>query len=116
MEKADKINKRLDWKVGVENDNKKEELIHSLAEVVVKELKVNILEKIKIARKKNKEVVRVVKEIKKARVKVLKGDEQQVEENLVLKEGKVYMLKDKELRVEIMQLYYDVLVAGHRRR
>ena len=116
MEKADKLNKRLDWKVGVENDNKKEELIHSLAEVVVKELKVNILEKIKIARKKNKEVVRVVKEIKKPRVKVLKGDEQQVEENLVLKEGKVYMLKDKELRVEIMQLYHDVLVAGHRRR
>ena len=75
MEKADKLNKILDWKVGVENDNKKEELIHSLAEVVVKELKVNILEKIKIARKKNKEVVRVVKEIKKPRVKVLKGDE-----------------------------------------
>jgi len=31
----------------------------------------------------------------------------------VLKERKIYMLKDKELRVEIMQLYHDVPVAGH---
>jgi len=31
----------------------------------------------------------------------------------VLKEGKIYMPKDKELRVEIIQLYYDVPAAGH---
>jgi len=34
-----------------------------------------MMKKIKIARGKNEEVVRVVKEIKKAGVKVLKGDE-----------------------------------------
>jgi len=34
----------------------------------------------------------------------------------VLKEEKVYVLKDKELRVEIIQLHYDVLVAGHEGR
>ena len=33
-----------------------------------------------------------------------------------IKKGKMYMLKDKELRVEIIQLYYDVPVAGHGRR
>jgi len=32
----------------------------------------------------------------------------------VLKEGKVYILKDEELRVEIIQLHHDVPVAGHR--
>jgi len=32
----------------------------------------------------------------------------------VLKESKVYMLKDKELRIEIIQLHHDVLVAGHK--
>jgi len=32
---------------------------------------------------------------------------------LVLKEGKIYIPKDEELRVEIIQLHHDVLVAGH---
>jgi len=36
-----------------------------------------------------------------------------LEEDLVLKKGKVYVLKDEELRVEIIQLHHDVLVAGH---
>jgi len=31
----------------------------------------------------------------------------------VLKEGKVYVLKNKELRAEIIWLYYDVPAAGH---
>jgi len=34
----------------------------------------------------------------------------------VLKEEKMYVLKDKELRVEIMQLYHDMPVAGHKGR
>ena len=36
---------------------------------------VNILEKIKMAKKKDKEVVKVIEEIKKTGVKVLKGNE-----------------------------------------
>jgi len=31
----------------------------------------------------------------------------------VLKEEKVYMLKDEKLRVEIIQLHHDVLVARY---
>jgi len=31
----------------------------------------------------------------------------------VLKEEKVYVLKDEELRAEIIQLYHDVSVARH---
>ena len=34
----------------------------------------------------------------------------------MLKEEKVYVLKNKKLRVEIIQLHHDVLVAGHRGR
>jgi len=30
-----------------------------------------------------------------------------------LKEGKMYIPKDVELRVEIIQLHHNVLVAGH---
>ena len=70
MGKADGLNRRLDWKVEVEKDNEnqkliKEEQICSLAEIVIEELEVDILEKIKIAREKNKKAVRVVEEINK---------------------------------------------------
>ena len=54
--------------------------------------------------------------MKKVEVKVLKGDEWQIDEELVLKERKVYILKDKELRVEIIQLHHDVLVARYKER
>jgi len=36
-----------------------------------------------------------------------------MEEELVLKEGKVYIPKDKKLRTEIIWLYHDVPMAGH---
>ena len=39
----------------------------------------------------------------------MKGD-------LVLKEGKVYVLKDKELRMEIIWLHYNTPVVGHTER
>ena len=42
-----------------------------LVEVMIEKLEINIVEKIKTARRKNEEVVKVVKEIKKARVKIL---------------------------------------------
>ena len=118
MEKANKLSKRLDQKVEVKKDNKnqtliKEQQIHNLAEVVIEGPKVDILEKIKIARNKDKEIVRIVEETE---IKVLHGDEWQIKRDLVLKEGKVYVLKNKELRVEIIQLQHDVLVAGHRGR
>ena len=34
----------------------------------------------------------------------------------MLKEGKVYIPKNEELRIEIMQLHHDVPVAGYRRK
>jgi len=49
-------------------------------------------------------------------VKVLRGNKWQVERELVLKEKKIYISKDEELRVEIIQLYYDILVARHKGR
>jgi len=49
--------------------------LHSLHEVVIEGPEVNILEKIKKARDKNKKIVRVVKEMKKAEVRVVRGEE-----------------------------------------
>jgi len=51
--------------------------------------------------------------MKKAKVKVLQGDEWQIEGDLMLKEEKIYVPKDRELRVEIIQLHYNVPVAEH---
>ena len=69
--------------------------------------------KIKNTRGKDKEVVKVLEKMKKAEVKNLKGDEQNIEEDLVLKERNVYVLKDEELRLEVIWLHYDILVVGH---
>ena len=85
-------------------------------EVVIEGPKVDIVEKIKKARSKDEDVVRVVEEMKKAEVKELRGNEWKMEDDLVLKEGKVYVPKDEELRVEIIQLHHDVLAAGHEGR
>ena len=40
--------------------------------------------------------------MKKAEIKILRGEEWQIKENLVLKKGKVYMPRNKELRVEVI--------------
>ena len=52
--------------------------------------------------------------MKKAGAKVLRGEEWQIEGDLVLKKGKVYMPKNEPLRVEIIQLHHNVLVVGYR--
>ena len=76
MGKVDKLNRRLDWKVGVENDNDNQVLIKnnwicSLEKVVIEGPEIDIVEKIKRARSKDEEVIRVVEEMKKAKVKTL---------------------------------------------
>ena len=121
MEKANGLSKQPDWKVRVEKDNENQIVIkdcwlHSLQEVVIDGPEVDIVEKIKKARSKDKEIVRVVEEMKKVDVKVLREKEQQIEGDLVLKEGKVYMPKNEKLRVEIIQLHHDTLVAGYGRK
>ena len=43
----------------------------------------------------------------------VKEEEWQIEGDLVLKEGKIYVSKNKVLRVEIIWLHHNVLIAGH---
>jgi len=118
MGKADGLSRRPDWKVGIDRDNEdqvliKDNWIRSLGEVVIEGPEVEIVEKIKKARSKDEDVVRVVEEMKKAGVKELRGNEWKIEGDLVLKEGKIYVPKDEELRVEIIRLHHDVPAAGH---
>jgi len=118
MGKADGLSRRPDWKVGVDRDNEnqvfiKDNWIRKLQEVVIEGPEVDIIEKIKKARSKDKDVVRVVEEMKKVGVKELQGNEWKIEGDLVLKEGKVYVLKEEELRAEVIWLHHDVPAVGH---
>jgi len=79
MWKIDRLSRQPDWKVGVEKDNEnqtfiKDNWICRLEEVVIEGPEVDILEKIKKARSKDEDVVRVVEEMKKAKVKELWGN------------------------------------------
>ena len=74
MGKVDGLSRRPDWKVGVDSDNEdqvviKDNWIRSLQEVVIEGPEVDIVEKIKKARSKDEEVVRIVEEMKKTKVK-----------------------------------------------
>jgi len=107
MGKADGLSRRADWKVGIDKDNDnqvfiKDDWICSMYEVVVEGPEVDLLEKIKKARSRDKDVIRVVEEMKKAEVKELRGNEWKFEGDIVLKEGKVYVPKDEELRAEVI--------------
>ena len=119
MEKADGLSRWPNWKIGVENDNSnqvfiKDNWIHTIQEVVIEGPEVDILEKIKKAKSKDEDIVRIVEEeMKRAKVKELQENEWQIERELVLKKGKVYMLKDEELRAEIIWLHHDVPVVEH---
>ena len=81
--------------------------------VVIEGLEVDLVEKIKKARSKDEDVVRVVEEMKKAEIKELRGNEWKIEGDLVLKEEKVYVPKDEELRVEVIQLHHNIPAARH---
>jgi len=54
--------------------------------------------------------------MKKMGVRELREDEWKLNEDLVLKEGKIYVPKDEKLRKEVIRLYHDMPAAGHRGR
>ena len=118
MGKADGLSRRPDWKVGVDRDNEnqvfiKDNWVCKLQEVVIEGPEVDIIEKIRKARDNDEDIVRVVEEMKKAEVKELQGNKWKIEGDLVLKERKVYVPKEEELRTEIIRLHHDVPVVGY---
>ena len=72
-----------------------------------------MLEKIKKAKSKDEDIVRIVEEMKNAKIKELHRNKWKMEGELILKEGKVYIPKDEELRAAVIQLHHDVLAAGY---
>ena len=74
----------------------------------------DLLEKIKKLNTKDNEIIKVVEEIKQAEVKILRNEEWQEENRLILRNRKIYVLKNKKLRAEIIWLYHNILVGKHK--
>jgi len=102
----------------VEKDNEERVLLKPewldarMEEVIIEG--VDILKKIRKSEAKDNEVIKVVEEMKKAEVKILRDGEWRKEDSIMLKEEKVYIPRDEVLRTEIIRLYYDISIGGHR--
>ena len=69
-------------------------------------------ERIKKAQKGDEKIVKAVEELKRAGMKALKNEKWEVEDGIVLKEGRIY-IPEGELRKKIIQLHHDTPIEGH---
>jgi len=117
MGKANRLSRRPDWQEGVEKDNEDQKLIKPewIREVKTIIEEGNLKERIRRAQEGNKKVVKAVEELKRAGIKMLKDEEWEIEDGLVMKEERIYMPK-RELRREIIQLHHNTPVGGHGER
>ena len=87
----------------MEKDNENQKLVKPEwirgVETIIEEE--NLKERIKKAQEGNKKVVKVVEELKKAGIKMLKNEEWKIENGIVMKEGRIYM-PEGELREDII--------------
>jgi len=117
MGKADGLSRRPDWQEGVEKDNEDRTLIKPEwvrgVETIVEEG--NLRERIKKVQGGDERVVKEVEKLKKAGVKTLRDEEWEIEDGVILKEGRIYV-PERELRREIIWLHHDTPVGGHRGR
>jgi len=72
----------------------------------------NLRERIRKAQEGDERIVKVVEELKRAGIKALKDKEWDIEDGIVLKEGRIY-IPEGDLRREIIQLHHDTPVGGH---
>ena len=114
MGKADGLSRRPDWQEEVERDNEDQKLIKPEwirgVEMLMEEE--NLRERIKRAQEGDKEIVKAVKELKRVGIKTLKDEEWEIEDRIVLKEGRIYV-PEEDLRREIIQLHHNTPVGGH---
>jgi len=72
----------------------------------------NLRERIRKAQEGDEKIVKAVEKLKMAGIKALKDEEWEIEDGIVLKEGRIYVPK-RDLRREIIQLHHDTPVGGH---
>ena len=112
MVKADSLSRRPDHKKGMEDDNKdvvllKPEFFRIQAlrrgHLLIHGDEKGLLKKIRKSKAQDE----------KAGVKTLNGREWEIEQDLILWRGKVYVLKNDKLRLEIVCLHHDTPIGGH---
>ena len=120
IEKANSLSRRPDQKIEVKRDSEDKTLVKlgwleirktEKVEVIVEG--VDLLEKVKQSKVKDNKVIKVVKEMKQAGVKMLKDEEWREVDSIIYKEEKIYILKNEKLRAEIIWLHYDMPVGRH---
>ena len=103
MGKANRLSRRSNWQEGVKKDNKDQKLIKPEwirgAKIMIKEG--DLKERIKRVQEGDERVVKTVEELKKAGIKTLKDEEWEIEDGIVIKEGRIYM-PEGELREKII--------------
>ena len=75
---------------------------------------VDLLDKVRKCEARDNKVVKAVEKIKQAGIKILRDEKWHQEDSLMLKEGKVCVPRDEKLRAEVIRLYHDIPVGGHR--
>jgi len=97
MGKADRLSKRLDWQERVEKDNEDQKLIKPEwikgAETIIEEG--NLKERIKKVQKGDEKVVKMIEKLKRAGIKTLKDEEWEIEDGIVIIEGRIYIPEGK---------------------
>jgi len=123
IEKVDNLSRKLDWEVEVKKNNKNKMLIKpkwlevrkiKKVEIIVEE--VDLLEKVKQSKVKDNKIIKAVEEIKQTRVKILRNEEWKEVNGVIYKEKKIYILRNKKLRAEIIQLHHNTLVEEYERQ
>ena len=117
MGKADGLSRRPDWQERVERDNEDQKLVKPEwirgVEIMVEEG--NLKDRIRKAQERDEKVVKAVEELKKAGIKTLRDKEWEIENRIIMKEGRIYV-PEGELRGEVIRLHHDTPVGGHGRR
>jgi len=72
----------------------------------------NLKERIWKAQEGDEKVVKAVEELKRAGIKTLRDKKWEIEDGIVMKEGRIY-IPEGDLRREIIQLHYNTPVGGH---
>ena len=75
----------------------------------------NLKERIRKVQEGDEKVIKAVEELKKTEIKTLRDKEWEVEDGIVMKEGRIYM-PEGDLRREIIQLHHDTPVGEYRGR
>ena len=98
----------------MERDNEDQKLIKLEwirgVEMIMEEK--DLRERIKKVQEGDEKIVKAVEELKRAGIKALKNEEWEVEDGIVLKERRIYILEG-DLRREIIQLHHDTPIGGH---